>query len=35
LNDIKVNLGSCDGKIFKIDKGIVIKFQLINNMLEC
>jgi len=34
MTGIKVNLESCDGKIFKIDKDIAIKSQLINNMLE-
>ena len=34
MTEIKVNLESCDGKIFKIDKDIAIKSQLINNMLE-
>ncbi|OUM65632.1 hypothetical protein PIROE2DRAFT_41488 [Piromyces sp. E2] len=34
MTEITVNLESCDGRIFKIDKDIAIKSQLINNMLE-
>ncbi|OUM66425.1 hypothetical protein PIROE2DRAFT_53572 [Piromyces sp. E2] len=34
MTEIKVNLESSDGKVFKIDKDIAIKSQLINNMLE-
>jgi len=34
MTEIKVNLESCDGKVFKIDKDIAVKSQLIFNMLE-
>lgn len=34
MTEIKVNLESSDGKVFKIDKDIAIKSTLISNMLE-
>jgi len=34
MTEIKINLESSDGKVYKVDKDIAVKSQLINNMLE-
>jgi len=34
MTEIKISLESSDGKVFKVDKEIATKSQLINNMLE-
>jgi len=34
MNEIKVNLKSCDGMVFMIDKDISVESQFIFNVLE-